>query len=232
MAAADGSDRRLWQRLCTELELPRAARPPEHGGLGATLVETAIAAELGRALTPPFAPRCLRSKRFCAWATTSSACSPGSSYRRADRERSPSVATTSRRLPPFTVRRDGRGPRSPARRYFGAARSRRRPVRGARVLTPDRLARTWPPTPPGRSHRCPRLTSPVRSSRSAGRGSPAEPLTAGTPDDMERALDARVLLAEMLALVRLDLAVQYAGRRNPPIDRSVPSRRSSTPAPT
>lgn len=57
MAAADGSDRRLWQRLCTELELPALHVPPEHGGLGATLVETAIAfAELGRALTPiPFA---------------------------------------------------------------------------------------------------------------------------------------------------------------------------------
>lgn len=61
MAAADGSDRRLWQRLCTELELPALHVPPEHGGLGATLVETAIAfAELGRALTPiPFAARFL-----------------------------------------------------------------------------------------------------------------------------------------------------------------------------
>lgn len=59
------------------------------------------------------------------------------------------------------------------------------------------------------------ITRPVATLRLAG--SPAEPLTAGTPDDMERVLDvARVLLAaEMLggAEACLDLAVQYAGRR-------------------
>jgi alkylation response protein AidB-like acyl-CoA dehydrogenase len=57
VAFADGHDRRLWQRLCTELELPALHAPPEYGGVGATLVETAIAfCELGRALTPvPFA---------------------------------------------------------------------------------------------------------------------------------------------------------------------------------
>ncbi|CQD14587.1 acyl-CoA dehydrogenase [Mycobacterium lentiflavum] len=50
-------DGRLWKRLCTELELPALHAPLEYGGTGATVVETAIAfAELGRTLTPvPFA---------------------------------------------------------------------------------------------------------------------------------------------------------------------------------
>lgn len=57
VAALDGHDRSLWQRLCGELELPGLHMPAEYGGVGATLVETAIAfCELGRALTPvPFA---------------------------------------------------------------------------------------------------------------------------------------------------------------------------------
>jgi alkylation response protein AidB-like acyl-CoA dehydrogenase len=57
VAAADGHDRSLWERLCGEMELPALHTPPEYGGVGATLVETAIAfCELGRALTPvPFA---------------------------------------------------------------------------------------------------------------------------------------------------------------------------------
>jgi alkylation response protein AidB-like acyl-CoA dehydrogenase len=57
VAAADGHDRRLWQRLCSELELPALHAAPEYGGAGATLVETAIVfCELGRALIPvPFA---------------------------------------------------------------------------------------------------------------------------------------------------------------------------------
>lgn len=57
LRSADGHDRRLWRRLCTELELPGLHVPPEYGGAGASLVETAIAcAELGRALAPvPFA---------------------------------------------------------------------------------------------------------------------------------------------------------------------------------
>ncbi len=46
-------DAALWQRLCTELELPGLHVSPEYGGAGATLVETAIVfSELGRALTP------------------------------------------------------------------------------------------------------------------------------------------------------------------------------------
>ena len=50
---AAGHDAALWQRLCNELELPGLHVPPEYGGAGATLVETAIVfSELGRALTP------------------------------------------------------------------------------------------------------------------------------------------------------------------------------------
>ncbi len=57
VAAGDGHDRRLWRRLCGELELPALHAPAEYGGAGATLIETAIAfGELGRALTPiPYA---------------------------------------------------------------------------------------------------------------------------------------------------------------------------------
>ncbi|MCV7381341.1 acyl-CoA dehydrogenase [Mycobacterium alsense] len=56
-ATPDGHDKGLWQRLCTELELTALHAPPEYGGAGATLEETAIAfRELGRALTPvPYA---------------------------------------------------------------------------------------------------------------------------------------------------------------------------------
>src|SRR5260221_13390715 len=34
VAAADGHDRRLWKRLCSELELPALHAPPEYGGGG------------------------------------------------------------------------------------------------------------------------------------------------------------------------------------------------------
>jgi alkylation response protein AidB-like acyl-CoA dehydrogenase len=50
---AAGHDAALWQRLCGELELPGMHIPLEYGGTGATLVESAIVfSELGRALTP------------------------------------------------------------------------------------------------------------------------------------------------------------------------------------
>ena len=50
---AGGHDQQLWKRVCSELELPGLHVPTEYGGAGATLVETAIAfSELGRALTP------------------------------------------------------------------------------------------------------------------------------------------------------------------------------------
>jgi alkylation response protein AidB-like acyl-CoA dehydrogenase len=50
---AAGHDPQLWQRLCTELELPGLHVPLEYGGAGGTLVESAIVfVELGRSLTP------------------------------------------------------------------------------------------------------------------------------------------------------------------------------------
>ncbi|MBB3600547.1 hypothetical protein FHT40_000180 [Mycolicibacterium sp. BK556] len=53
IAGAHGHDERLWQRLCRELELPGLAVPTEYGGVGGTLVESAIVfEEFGRALTP------------------------------------------------------------------------------------------------------------------------------------------------------------------------------------
>ncbi|WP_205873118.1 acyl-CoA dehydrogenase family protein [Mycobacterium camsae] len=57
LRSADGHDDRLWRNLCSELELPGLHVPPEYGGAGAGLIETAIAfCELGRVLAPvPYA---------------------------------------------------------------------------------------------------------------------------------------------------------------------------------
>jgi alkylation response protein AidB-like acyl-CoA dehydrogenase len=53
IAAAGGHDQRLWRRVCDELELPALHLPPEHGGVGGTLADAAIAfEEVGRALAP------------------------------------------------------------------------------------------------------------------------------------------------------------------------------------
>ena len=50
---AAGHDQQLWQRACSEMELPGLHVPEEYGGAGATLIETSIVfSELGRALTP------------------------------------------------------------------------------------------------------------------------------------------------------------------------------------
>lgn len=50
---AAGHDPQLWKRMCNELELPGLHVPLEYGGAGGTLVESAVAfSELGRALTP------------------------------------------------------------------------------------------------------------------------------------------------------------------------------------
>lgn len=221
MAAADGSDRRLWQRLCTELELPALHVPPEHGGLGATLVETAIAfAELGRALTPiPFAATVFaieailrmgddeQRKRLLAGLLTGA--------------RIGTIAVSGHDVASATtvraVRRDGRpaltGECTPVLHGHVADLFVVPAVADGsivlHVVAADAPGVTVTPLPSFD------ITRPVATLRLAG--SPAEPLTAGTPDDMERVLDvARVLLAaEMLggAEACLDLAVQYAGRR-------------------
>ncbi|MGV0795966.1 acyl-CoA dehydrogenase family protein [Mycolicibacterium elephantis] len=53
VAEADGYDQRLWQRLCTEADLPALHVPSEYGGADGSLVEAAIVfEELGRGLTP------------------------------------------------------------------------------------------------------------------------------------------------------------------------------------
>lgn len=53
VADADGHDRQLWRRLCTEFELPGLHHPQDCGGAGGSLVDAAIAfEELGRELTP------------------------------------------------------------------------------------------------------------------------------------------------------------------------------------
>jgi alkylation response protein AidB-like acyl-CoA dehydrogenase len=53
VAAANGHDERLWRRLCVELELPGLHVPAQYGGAGGTLVETAIVfEEVGRVLAP------------------------------------------------------------------------------------------------------------------------------------------------------------------------------------
>jgi len=52
MTSATGHDQRLWTRLCA-LGVAGLAIPEEHGGLGASFLETRVVlAELGRALTP------------------------------------------------------------------------------------------------------------------------------------------------------------------------------------
>jgi alkylation response protein AidB-like acyl-CoA dehydrogenase len=53
MASADGYDRELWARLCTEIGVAGLAIPERYGGLGAGPLETHVVLdELGRALTP------------------------------------------------------------------------------------------------------------------------------------------------------------------------------------
>jgi alkylation response protein AidB-like acyl-CoA dehydrogenase len=224
VAAADGYDSRLWRRLCTELELPALHTPPEYGGVGATLVETAIAfSELGRTLAPvPFAattfaieailrlgddeqrksllPGLLSGEQIGAFAATG--------YQVTD-------ATTA------TVRahrHDGRvvltGECTPVLHgrfadlfvvpvaVDGAAVS-------LHVVTADSPGVTVVPLPSFD------LTRPVATLQLAQ--APADALTAGSPDDIQRVLDvARMLLAaEMLggAEACLELTVEYACSR-------------------
>jgi len=50
---AAGHDPQLWQRLCGDMELPGLHVPLEYGGAGASLIDSAIVfSELGRRLTP------------------------------------------------------------------------------------------------------------------------------------------------------------------------------------
>jgi len=225
-AAADGHDRGLWQRLCTELELPALHAPPEYGGAGATLVETAIAfGELGRALTPiPFAATAFAIDAI---------------LRLGDEEQRKSLITgllSGEQIGAFAaVGPDGAAPSATTVRADG--------LDGRTVLTGScapvlhgHVADLFvvPAVADGPEHtvgyhvvaaddpgvtvaRLPSfdITRPVaRLQLSRAR---AEPLAAGSPEDVERVLDvSRVLLAaEMLggAEACLTLTVDYARSR-------------------
>jgi alkylation response protein AidB-like acyl-CoA dehydrogenase len=69
-ASADGFDRSLWTRLCTEIGVAGLSIPERYGGAGAGLAETGVVlGELGRTLTPcPL----LGSAVLAAWAVLSS----------------------------------------------------------------------------------------------------------------------------------------------------------------
>lgn len=226
VAAADGHDRRLWQRLCGELELPALPAPPEYGGVGATLVETAIAfGELGRALTPvPFAANMfaidavlrmgdeeqhkglltglLSGERIGAFAAAGPKdTDPATATVRADRRDGRAVLTGE--CAPvlhghvadlFVIPAVANGPESTVVCHVVAA--------DAPGVTVVRLP----------SFDITRPVAKVRLSQA-----PAEPLTAGSPDEVERLLDvARLLLAaEMLggAEACLALAIEYARSR-------------------
>lgn len=229
VAGAHGHDDRLWQRLCRELELPGLPVPEEYGGVGGTLVESAIAfEEFGRALTPvPLAghafavqavlsmgseeqrqrllPALLNGERIAAFAATG----PGAT--------DPAAATVS------ASRDTGRtvldGVSTPvlhghvAGLFVVAARADE--AVGLYVVNADA---------PGVSvERLPSfdITRPV--ARVTLRQAPAEPLDAAS-DQFERVLDtARVLLAaEMLggAEACLALSVEYSCSRRQ-FDRAI-----------
>lgn len=210
----EGYDNRLWQQMCTELELPGLHIPAEYGGAGATLVETAIAMmELGRVLAPvPFAtnsfavetilrmgdaeqrkdllPALLCGERVAAFADSGAVIADRSEGRLLlTGECSPVLHGASADL--FVVPVPSGGGTVP------------HVVRAdASGLTVERLPSFD-------------LTRHVARLRLAD--TPAEALSAGTPADFDTVLDvARVLLAaEMLggAEACLDMSVEYACNR-------------------
>ncbi|OSC38926.1 acyl-CoA dehydrogenase family protein [Mycobacterium decipiens] len=223
VAAGGGHDSRLWQRLCAELELPALHAPPEYGGAGATLVETAIAfCELGRALTPvPYAATTfaieailrmgddeqrksllsglLAGEQIGALAASGSDhADPSAATVRADRHGGATVLT---------------GECSPvlhghiADLFVVPARADDTVV--LHVVAADAAGVTVVRLPSFD------ITRPVAKLQLAQ--APAAALTSGSPDDIGRALDvARMLLAaEMLggAEACLELAVEHARRR-------------------
>jgi len=223
VAAADGHDRRLWQRLCTELELAALHAPAEYGGVGGSLVETAIAfGELGFALTPvPFAATTFaidavlragddeQRKRLLDGLLSGeqvgalAAAGPGAADRCA-------ATVRAERLGGRVVLTGECGPVLhghvadlfvvPAASDEGLA---------LHVVSADAPGVTVERLP---SFDITRPVAGLRLTRA-----PAEALAAGSPDDVERVLDvARVLLAaEMLggAEACLQLAVEYARSR-------------------
>ncbi|MGD1257316.1 acyl-CoA dehydrogenase family protein [Mycobacterium seoulense] len=224
VADADGHDGSLWQRLCTELELPALHTPPEYGGAGATLVETAIAfGELGRALSPvPFAattfaieailrlgddeqrksllPGLLRGEQIGAFAAAGhQVTDPAAATVRAQRHNG-RIVLTGECAPVLHGR--------VADLFVVPALSDGSAV-SLHVVTADSPGVTIVPLPSFD------LTRPVAKLRLAR--APADALPAGSPDEIDRLVDvARVLLAaEMLggAEACLELSVEYARHR-------------------
>jgi alkylation response protein AidB-like acyl-CoA dehydrogenase len=222
-AVADGHDRQLWDRLCGEMELPALHAPPEYGGVGATLVETAIAfCELGRALAPvPFA------------ATTFAI---DAILRLGDEEQRKTLLTgllTGEKI--GTLAASGHNTTAPEVATVRAERLDGRTVLSGEctpvlhghvvdlfvvpaatdgavalhVVAADAPGVTVVALPSFD------ITRPVAKLQLAQ--APAEALTAGRPDDVERVLDvARMLLAaEMLGSAEacLELSVEYARNR-------------------
>ncbi|GAY19465.1 acyl-CoA dehydrogenase family protein [Mycobacterium sp. shizuoka-1] len=229
IAGANGHDDELWQRVCRDMELPGLPVPTEYGGVGGTLVESAIVfEEFGRALTPvPLAshgfavaavlsmgtkeqrrrllPSLLNGDRVAAFAATGPAAGD------------PSSATVTVTSDQGRTLLDGVcGPvlhGHVAELVIVAARAG--DTMGLYVVDADA---------PGVSvERLPSfdITRPV--ARITLRQTPAEPLD-GAPDQFERVLDtARVLLAaEMLggAEACLTLSVDYSCSRRQ-FDRAI-----------
>ncbi|MFZ1176403.1 MAG: acyl-CoA dehydrogenase family protein [Mycobacterium sp.] len=226
VAAADGHDRRVWQRLCSELEPLGLHVPPEYGGAGGTIVETAIVfSELGRALTPvPLATTAFaieavlrmadREQRNRLLAGLLSGEQIGAFAAAGPNETDSSTATVR------AERRDGRtvltGEYSPVLHghvadLFVVPAVANGPESTVifHVVAADAPGVTVVRLPSFD------ITRPVAKLRLSQ--APAEPLTAGSPDEAGRVLDvARVLLAaEMLggAEACLALAVEYARSR-------------------
>ena len=219
---AAGHDPQLWQRLCTELDAPGLHVPLEYGGAGGTLVESAIVfSELGRLLTP--VP--LAANTFAVEAV----------YRIGDdeqRRRLLKGMLCGEQVGAFAVA--GPDDTDPAAARVRAGRKDGTVLTGVcgpilhgpvadlfivpavadgamtlHVVAADAPGVTVVPLPSFD------VTRPVARLELAQ--APAEALSAGSPDDVERVLDvARVLLAaEMLggAEACLTMAVEYARTR-------------------
>ncbi|GJO05873.1 acyl-CoA dehydrogenase [Mycobacterium marinum] len=220
VAAVGGHDKKLWHRLCTELELPALHAPPEYGGAGGTLVETAIAfGELGRALTPvPFAATILAIEAILRMGDSQQCKGLLSGLLSGDRigalaAAGPDLSVTSVRA----GRRDGRpvltGECTPvlhghvADLFVVPAESD-----GAAILYVVDAAAPGVTVVGLPSFDITRPVAKLRLVRA-----PAEALAASSADEVARLLDvARVLLAtEMLggAEACLDLAIEYACSR-------------------
>lgn len=226
VAGIDGYDRRVWRRLCDEFELPALHAPAEYGGVGATVVETAIAfSELGRALTPvPFA-----ATMFAIEAV----------LRMGDEEQRKKLLAgllTGEQV--ATLAASGHTTADPARPIAATVRAERRvgvttltgecsPVLHGQVadlivvpaLVDERVVLhvVLAEAPGVTVTRLPSFDATRPVARLQFEGVRAEALSAGSAQDLERVLDvARVLLAaEMLggAEACLERAVEYARSR-------------------